>query len=148
MVTSNHVHLLAVDDGDRDVIPNSMQLVAGRTGQEFNQRKGRKGAYWEDRYHATAVESGIDEYLGNGETSRQDEWSKSIAVGSQSFVDTVKALLGFRAKGRDFVEGGQGYQLREAAAGYKPLFEDENEDIALENGFFWDLCVRTGVERT
>jgi hypothetical protein len=29
---------------------------AGRTGQEFNQRKNRKGAFWEDRYHATAVE--------------------------------------------------------------------------------------------
>jgi putative transposase len=58
MVTSNHIHLLVVDDGDRAVIPNSMQLVAGRVGQEFNQRKVRKGAYWEDRYHATAVESG------------------------------------------------------------------------------------------
>ena len=58
MVTSNHIHLLMVDDGDRDVIPNSMQLVAGRTGQEYNQRKGRRGPYWEDRYHATAVESG------------------------------------------------------------------------------------------
>jgi putative transposase len=45
-------------DGDRDVLPNSMQLVAGRTGQEYNQRKNLKGAYWEDRYHATAVESG------------------------------------------------------------------------------------------
>jgi len=35
-----------------------MKLVAGRTVQEYNQRKARKGAYWEDRYHATAVESG------------------------------------------------------------------------------------------
>ena len=58
MVTSNHVHLLVFDAGKRDVIPKSMQLVAGRTGQEYNQRKDRKGAYWEDRYHATAVESG------------------------------------------------------------------------------------------
>lgn len=57
MVTSNHVHLLVLDNGTRDVIPRSMQLVAGRTGQEFNQRKGRKGAFWEDRYHATAVET-------------------------------------------------------------------------------------------
>jgi putative transposase len=62
MVTSNHVHLLVADDGDRDVISNSMQLVAGRTGQEFNQRKDRKGAYWEDRYHASAVKSG--DHLG------------------------------------------------------------------------------------
>ena len=56
-VTSNHVHLLARDNGDRDVIPKSIQLIAGRTGQEFNQRKSRNGAYWEDRYHATAVET-------------------------------------------------------------------------------------------
>jgi putative transposase len=58
MGTSNHIHLLVVDDGDRDGIPNSMQLVAGRTGQEYNQRKDRRGAYWEDRYHATTIESG------------------------------------------------------------------------------------------
>ena len=57
MVTSNHIHILLRDHGDRDVIPRSIQLIAGRTGQEFNQRKGRKGAYWEDRYHATAVET-------------------------------------------------------------------------------------------
>lgn len=57
MVTSNHVHLL-VEDDDSDAISKSLQLVAGRTAQEFNNRKGRKGAYWEDRYHATAIESG------------------------------------------------------------------------------------------
>ena len=57
-VTSNHIHLLIADDKGRDVIPDSIKLIAGRTGQEFNQRKARKGAYWEDRYHATAVEDG------------------------------------------------------------------------------------------
>jgi len=36
MVTSNHVHLLVVDDGDRNLIPRSMRLVAGRPGQEYN----------------------------------------------------------------------------------------------------------------
>ena len=57
-VTSNHIHLLVADDRDRGVIPKSIKLVAGRTGQEYNQRKNRKGAFWEDRYHATAVEEG------------------------------------------------------------------------------------------
>lgn len=57
MVTSNHVHLLVRDKGKGDVIANSMQLIAGRTGQEYNQRKNRRGAYWEDCYHATAVEA-------------------------------------------------------------------------------------------
>lgn len=56
VVTSNHIHLLVQDTGE-SVIPRSLQLIAGRTAQEFNDRKGRKGAYWEDRYHATAVES-------------------------------------------------------------------------------------------
>ena len=58
MVTSNHIHLLVVDGGDREILPRSLQLVASRTGQEYNQRKGRKGAFWEDRYRATAIESG------------------------------------------------------------------------------------------
>ena len=57
VVTSNHIHLL-VFESQKDVIARSIQLVAGRTGQEYNQRKSRKGAYWEDRYHATAVETG------------------------------------------------------------------------------------------
>ena len=57
MVTSNHVHLLVKDSGG-DVISRSMQLVAGRTAQAYNKRKSRKGAFWEDRYHATAVQTG------------------------------------------------------------------------------------------
>ena len=56
VVTSNHVHLLVIDS-EPEVIPKSLQLIAGRTGQEFNFRKERKGAFWEDRYHATAVEA-------------------------------------------------------------------------------------------
>jgi len=57
IVTSNHVHLLVVDD-ESNAISKSLQLIAGRTAQSYNKRKGRKGAYWEDRYHATAIESG------------------------------------------------------------------------------------------
>ena len=60
MVTSNHVHLLVKDTGG-DVIAQSMQLIAGRTAQEYNERKNRHGAFWEDRYHASAIEA--DEHL-------------------------------------------------------------------------------------
>ena len=207
MVTCNHVHLLVVDDGERGVIPNSMKLVAGRTGQEYNQRKNRKGAYWEDRYHATAVESGehlarcmvyidtnmvragvvshpsmwsfsgyneiqeprrknilidyeklrlligsesydqlksshrgwVEEYLGNGAVGRQDEWTDSIAVGGKSFIEKVKSLLGFKAKGRDVIEDRGGYHLREEAAPYTALFRAEKNDIGPENACFWDV---------
>lgn len=56
-VTSNHIHLIVRDRGCGE-IARSMQLIAGRTGQQFNERKHRRGAFWEDRYHATAIESG------------------------------------------------------------------------------------------
>lgn len=60
IVTSNHIHLLVKDIG-RNEIQDSMQLISGRVAQEYNRRKGRRGAFWEDRYHATAVQS--DEHL-------------------------------------------------------------------------------------
>jgi len=56
MITSNHIHLLVADDDSKGAISRSVQLIAGRTAQEYNWRKNRKGAYWEDRYHATVVE--------------------------------------------------------------------------------------------
>jgi len=59
-ITSNHIHLLVKDTGP-NVIAQSMQLIAGRTAQEYNQRRAIQGAFWEDRYHATAIE--IDEHL-------------------------------------------------------------------------------------
>jgi putative transposase len=86
MVTSNHIHLLIKDTGSNVIAP-SMQLIAGRTAQEHNQRKGRHGAFWEDRYHATAIEA--DEHLHRcliyidlnmvraGVVKHPEEWSHS-----------------------------------------------------------------------
>jgi len=58
VATSNHIHLLIIDGDDAEVVPKNLQLLAGKTAQEFNRRKNRKGAYWEDRNHATAIETG------------------------------------------------------------------------------------------
>ena len=205
-VTSNHIHLLVVDDKERDIIPNSIQLIAGRTGQEFNQRKSRRGAFWEDRYHATAVETGdhlfqclvyidlnmvrtgvvkhpvewpfcgyneiqepkrknvlinyeklrellefdtydkvktyhkrwVDDYLGNGKNIRDDRWTKSIAIGSRSFVEKVKSLMGIMAIGRESIEGGESYQLREPSIHYGGHFGAKKDDIRPENTYYWD----------
>lgn len=38
MVTSNHIHLLVMGEKDQEIIPKSVQLIAGRTAQEYNQR--------------------------------------------------------------------------------------------------------------
>lgn len=60
IVTSNHIHLLVRDNGNGE-IAQGLQLVAGRTAQEYNRRKSRKGSFWEGRYFATAVAT--DEHL-------------------------------------------------------------------------------------
>ena len=44
-VTSNHIHLLVYDKNGGYVIADSMQLIAGRTGQEYNKRKNRHGDF-------------------------------------------------------------------------------------------------------
>ncbi len=206
-VTSNHIHLLVVDDGERDIIPKSIQLVAGRTGQEYNQRKKRKGAFWEDRYHATAVENGdhlyrclvyidlnmvrtgvveqpsqwpccgdneirkprkrnilihhgrlrglqsvesndqlklqhkgwVEEYLNNDYNRHDDKWTKSIALGSKSFVEKVRSELGILAKGRKAMEVKDGYQLREPSVFYGSHSKDKNVDIGADNTYFWGV---------
>lgn len=86
IVTSNHIHLLVHDHGN-NAISAAMQLISGRTAQEFNKRQNRSGAFWEDRYHATAVQS--NEHLARclvyidlnmvraGEVSHPEEWSCS-----------------------------------------------------------------------
>jgi hypothetical protein len=43
---------------------------------------------------------------GNGLKIRQDEWTDSLAVGSRTFIERVKGLLGARAMGREIKEGG------------------------------------------
>jgi putative transposase len=59
MVTCNHIHLLVMDNSGDLNIPKFMQLLQSRTAQEYNCRKDRKGAFWEDRYHATAIDSDV-----------------------------------------------------------------------------------------
>lgn len=85
-VTSNHVHLLVHDQGNNAISP-AMQLISGRTAQEFNRRQSRKGAFWEDRFHATAVQT--NEHLARcmvyidlnmvraGEVTHPDQWECS-----------------------------------------------------------------------
>ena len=207
MVTYNHIHLLVVDDGAREIIPRSIQLIAGRTGQEYNQRKNRKGAFWEDRYHATAIEGGdhlfrcivyidlnmvragivdhpsqwlfcgyneiqnprrknvrinydklrelvgvesyeqlkryhsgwVEEYVGDGNNRRDEKWTKSIAVGSKAFVESVKTLLGALARGRKVREAVEAYQLREPSAPYGDHFGVKNEGIGPENTYYCNV---------
>ena len=58
IVTSNHIHLLVHCESAENHIARAMHLVSGKIAWDYNHRKKRKGSFWEDRYHATAIESG------------------------------------------------------------------------------------------
>jgi hypothetical protein len=52
--------------------------------------------------------------VGVGAKEHQDEWTGSVAVESKFIIESVKAMLGFRARGRDVIKSGEGYPLRES----------------------------------
>lgn len=206
VVTSNHIHLLVKDTGN-SVIPRSLQLIAGRTAQAFNNRKGRKGAYWEDRYHATAVSSDehlfqclvyidlnmvragavkhpgqwlhggyseiqsppvryritdipgllalcgiknitelqrlrdqwIDHELASGMSTRDTCWTESIAVGDESYVEEVTALLGVKALHRKVIEQDDKFVIQESQIPYTSLFNSKMGDLSVKNTIEWDV---------
>ncbi len=80
----------------------------------------------------------VEEYLGNGNNRREEKWTKSIAVGSKGFVESVKTLLGAIARGRKAREAAEIYQLREPSALYGSHFGVKSNDIGPENTYFWN----------
>ena len=76
----------------------------------------------------------IERELENSQLIRQSKWTKSIAVGDESFVRKVKGQLGFRSKGRKIIkEDDDDYQLREGQTGY-----GDTGYFKFENSFYWD----------
>jgi putative transposase len=188
-VTSNHIHLIVFDDKPGSV-SKSLQLIAGRVGQEFNNRKKRKGAFWEDRFHATAIdtelylmqcmnyidlnmvrngtvnhprewqfggyneiitpksrysiidrnrlmelikevdeEQFVSSYIASLEkTIKKDDyqfdpkWSKSIAVGSEKYIEGIKDQLGIKGNKKKKEQVDDVWLLNEPGGSYKSLF--------------------------
>jgi len=54
----------------------------------------------------------VEEYLGDGNNRHDKKWTKSIAVGSKSFVERVKTLLGAVTRGRKVREASEAYQRK------------------------------------
>lgn len=213
VVTSNHIHLIVTDNGGSEAIPRTMQHVAGRIGQEYNQRKNRRGAFWEDRYHATAIESGdhlwqclvyvdlnmvragvvdhpgqwkwggfneiqnprvryrridhdrlrtllnVDTHEEFANThkqwikskpaikhTRQEHFTRSLAVGSEAFIAGVQQVLGYRAKGRDSVAApDEGYQLRDPEIVFGSAHDIQKEGTGKETDGENEIPWNTGI---
>ncbi len=56
IITCNHIHLLVATE-ENETVPRAMKLVAGQTAKDYNRRKNRHGAFWEDRYHAVPIKT-------------------------------------------------------------------------------------------
>lgn len=56
-ITSNHMHLL-IKVGRSLRVSVFMRHLEGEFASHYNRRKGRRGAFWNDRYHSTLVEDG------------------------------------------------------------------------------------------
>ena len=64
------------------------------------------------------------------------KWTKSIAVDSKVFAESVKSLLGAISGGRKVREVSEAYQLREPSALYGGHFGAKNNDIGVDNTYF------------
>jgi putative transposase len=106
----------------------SLQLVTGRTGQEYNQRKGRLGAFWQDRYHATAVDT--DKYLARRLVYIDLNMVRAGAVrhpserGSGGYREIQNPPKRYRLIDQD--------ALREAAPAYAVDFDADNALLSLD----------------
>jgi len=81
----------------------------------------------------------VEELLKDGTDSRQSEWTESIAVGSESFIEEIKGKLNVRAKGRKAVSAGTAFQLREPVIRYNTVLDIKKGYIDYENTYSWDL---------
>ena len=56
--------------------------------------------------------------MENGKNTRDDKWTKTIAVGNKGFVEKVKSFMGVLAIGRKSIKAGESYQLQEPSLPY------------------------------
>ena len=111
MVTSNHVHLLAFD------FDRLMGLLGFETYDDLKAADQR----W--------VESAIQ----TDSRHKEKKWTQSIAVGSKTFIEKIKAELGFRARGRKIIGADDAFELREVIT---PSGNAVNPDS--ENTYLWN----------
>ena len=69
---------------------------------------------------------------------RQPQWTEAVAVGSESFVQSVKKRMGFMAVGRQVRSSENNFELREDKIPYTSHFWDEKCVIRPKNACIWD----------
>jgi putative transposase len=75
----------------------------------------------------------IDLALESGSNERDNQWSRSLAVGEEAFVIQIKKRLGARASGRKIKDTENGYEIREDIKCYLAVFDAKKDHIGPEN---------------
>ena len=64
---------------------------------------------------------------------KENKWTQSIAVGSKTFIEKMKKVLGYRAKGRKIISADDTFELREAIT---PFGNEDKLDSG--NTYLWN----------
>ena len=95
----------------------------------------------EDRYHATAVESGEQlmrccVYIDLNPLPRQERWTKDLAVGNRAFVESFGKKAGLNTK-RRMRETDEGLEIREKSLVFGKMAIEEKV-LWSNNTFLWN----------
>ena len=75
----------------------------------------------------------VDSAMHTDNSDKENKWTQSIAVGSKTFIEKMKAALGFRAKGRKIICADDTFELRDVLT---PYGKASNLDSG--NTFLWN----------
>ena len=75
----------------------------------------------------------VDGAIKQGAGNRQPQWSESIAVGDEEFIEDTKKKFGIRAAGRRVHESNGQYELKDPGISYNAHFGPKRTDIDPKN---------------
>jgi len=80
----------------------------------------------------------VEASLADGNNVYDGQWTRSIAVGGEQFVEEIKERLGTKILGRRIRKVLGGYELRDRTSSYITDLSLKKSDIGLGNTYDWN----------
>ncbi len=77
--------------------------------------------------------------------SHSTEWTNSIAVGSENYIELVKERLGLVARKKQISNDGKTVVIREPGSAYNVHFDVEMSPLSTENSIFFDESLTISI---
>ena len=68
-----------------------------------------------------------------------NKWTKTVAVGSEKYIEKIRFLLGTMARGKKIIKAEDSCPLREPSSLYMTHFNTKNDDIEPYNTYCWNI---------